>query len=74
LAGLHADHVKTGLGQTVRQVLGQRTGFQPYLMDRLAEPAQTADEVGDLGGNGSLKPELAILIDDADRHRPQRHI
>ena len=68
LAGLHADHVVAGLGQAVGQVLGQRAGLQPHLVDRLAELPQAADQVRHLGRDGPLKPDLAVLVDDADRH------
>jgi hypothetical protein len=68
LARLHADHVIAGLGEAVGQMLGQRAGLQPHLADRLTELAKAADQVRDLGRHGSLQPDLALLIDDADRH------
>jgi len=49
-------------------MLGQRAGLQPHLADRLTELAKAADQVRDLGRHGSLQPDLALLIDDADRH------
>lgn len=68
LARLHADHVVAGLGKAIGQMLGQRAGLQSHLVDRLAELPKAADQVRDLGGHGSLQPDLALLIDDADRH------
>lgn len=74
LARLHADHVVAGLHQRVGDRLRQRTGLEPDLVDGLPELLEAADEIRHAGAHRALEANLPVLVDDADRHGPQRHI
>lgn len=45
LPRLHAHDVEAGLPKTIGQVLGERAGLQPDLVDRFAELLQAANQV-----------------------------
>jgi hypothetical protein len=68
LAGFHAHDVIPSLSQTVGQMLCQRAGLQPHLVDRLAELTKAGDQIRHFRRHGPLQAYLAVLIDDADRH------
>jgi hypothetical protein len=74
LPGLQADHFEAGRLQAVGQVLGKRAGLEADRLHIAAEPAQAIDDGIDLGRHFGLKADLALVVHDADRDRPQRHV
>lgn len=57
-----------GLPEAIGQVLGEGTGLQTDLMDRLAERVQAADQIRYIRRHGALEANLTLVINDADRH------
>src|SRR6478735_3172924 len=74
LPGLQADDFESGSLQPVSQVLGQRASLEADRLHVAAEAAQAIDDGIDLGRDLRLKTDLALVVDDADRDHPQRHV
>ena len=74
LPGLQANDFEPGGLQPVGQVLRQRAGLEADRLHVTAEAAQSIDDGIDLGRNLRLQADLALVVHDADRDRPQRHV
>ena len=65
MARLHDHHLEARLAQAPGQPLGERAGFQADCFNLFTKTTQAGDYLINVRRQALLKPNLAILINDA---------